>query len=171
MNYIKQRRKYVDFDGVIKDTYQPLFEDYWEKRKNGEYIDDTEHVIKKDWIYVLAKSPIINDAIKILNEVDNSVVCTRVHSLENEGVAKIRDMRELGLKCDIILVPYQLKKTDVVDPEGNILVDDAIFNLDDWVHDGGFPIFFDKDGTNVDGWGRENTKYVKTRSLEILKKY
>ena len=38
-------KKYVDFDGVIKDTYIPLFEDYLEKRKNGEFIDDTEHVI------------------------------------------------------------------------------------------------------------------------------
>lgn len=171
MNYIKQRIKYVDFDGVIKDTYQPLFEDYWKKRKNGEYIDDTEHVIRKNWIYVLAKSPIINDAIRILNEVDNSCVLTRVHSLENEGVAKIKDMRELGLKRDIILVPYQLKKTDVVDAEGNILADDAIFNLDDWFLSKGIPIFFDNLGNNVDSWGRKNTKYVRTRSLEILKKY
>lgn len=171
MNYIKERRIYVDFDGVIKDTYVPLFEDYWERKNNGEYIDDTEHVIKKNWIYVLAKSPIINDAIKILNEIDNAFILTRIHSLENEGVAKITDMRELGLKKDIILVPYLLKKTDVVMAEGNILVDDAIFNLDDWVKCKGIPIFFDNYGTNKDGWGKENTKYTRTRSLDILKKY
>ena len=35
---LKKPRKYVDFDGVIKDTYEPLFEDYWEKQKNGEEI-------------------------------------------------------------------------------------------------------------------------------------
>ena len=171
MNYIKNRRIYVDFDGVIKDTYMPLFEDYWEKQKNGEFIDDTEHVIKKDWIYVLDKSPVISDAINILNEIDNTIVCTRIHSLENEGVAKIRDMRKLGLKRDIILVPYQLKKTDVVEAKDNILVDDAIFNLDDWCHAGGYPIFFDNLGTNTDGWGIENKKYVRTRTLDILKKY
>ena len=164
-------KKYVDFDGVIKDTYQPLFEDYWERQKNGEYIDDTEHVIRKDWIYVLARSPIINNAINILNEIADVSVCTRIHSLENEGVAKIRDLRHLGLKCDIILVPYQVKKTDVVDARGNILVDDAIFNLDEWVMAGGIPIFFDNNGTNIDGWGAKNTKYVRTRTLEILKKY
>ena len=168
---LKKPRKYVDFDGVIKDTYEPLFEDYWEKQKNGEYVDDTEHVIKKDWIYVLAKSPVINDAIRILNEVDNTFVLTKVHSLENEGVAKIRDMRELGLKRDIILVPYLVKKTDVVDAEGNILTDDAVYNLDDWYIKKGIPIFFDNYGTNIDGWGVENKKYVRTRSLEILKKY
>ena len=171
MEYIKKRRIYVDFDGVIKDTYEPLFEDYWKRRNNGEFIDDTEHVIKKDWIYVLDNSPVINDAIRILNEVENVFVCTRIHSLENEGVAKIRDMRKLGLQCDIILVPYQLKKTDVVDARGNILVDDAIFNLDEWAAKDGFPIFFDNLDSNVDGWGIENKKYVKTRTLDILKKY
>ena len=64
MYYMKKVKKYVDFDGVIKDTYQPLFEDYWERRKNGEYIDDTEHVIKKDWIYVLEKSLILKIYLK-----------------------------------------------------------------------------------------------------------
>ena len=164
-------KKYIDFDGVIKDTYYPLFEDYWERKKNGEYVDDTEHVIRKDWIYVLEKSPIINDAIRILNELEDTSILTRVHSLENEGVAKIKDLRELGAKCDIILVPYQVKKTDVVSANGNILVDDAVFNLDEWTLAGGKSIFFDNKGTNVDGWGVENTKYVRTRSLDILKKY
>ena len=171
MYYLKKPILYVDFDGVIKDTYEPLFEDYWVKQKSGEYIDDTEHVIKKDWIEVLAKSPIINDAIRILNEVDRAVILTRIHSLENEGVAKIRDLRNLGAKNNIILVPYELKKTDVVEAEGNVLVDDAIFNLDEWVIAKGIPIFFDNYGTNIDGWGVENKKYVRTRSLEILKKY
>ena len=131
MYYLKRPQKYVDFDGVIKDTYHPLFEDYWERKNNGEYVDDTEHVIHKDWIYVLEKSPIINDAMRILNELEDTSILTRVHSLENESVAKIRDLRELGVKCDIILVPYQVKKTDVVNANGNILVDDAIFNLDE----------------------------------------
>ena len=117
-------KKYIDFDGVVKDTYGPLFEDYFIRKKNGEYVDDTEHVIKKDWIYVLAKSPIINNAIALINEIDDVAICTRIHSLENEGVAKIRDLRNLGLKCDIILVPYQLKKSDIVRARGNILIDD-----------------------------------------------
>jgi len=164
-------KKYVDFDGVIKDTYMPLFEDYFAKQKNGEYIDDTEHVIKKDWIYVLEKSPIINNAIKILNELDDTSILTRIHSLENEGVAKIKDLRNLGVKCNIILVPYTVKKTDVVSANGSVLVDDAVFNLDEWLEAGGIPIFFDNYGTNIDGWGVENKKYVRTRSLDILKKY
>ena len=163
--------KYVDFDGVIKDTHFALFEDYLSKKEKGEYISDVEHVINKDWITVLKKSLIIEDAIEILNDIKDVAVLTKIHSLENEGVAKIRDLRELGLKCDIILVPYQVKKTDVVNAKDNILVDDSLFNCDDWYQAGGMPIFFDTRGTNTDGWGVPNTKYKKTRTLDILKKY
>lgn len=164
-------KKYIDFDGVIKDTYLPLFEDYLIKKNNGEYVDDTKHVMKKDWLYVLKKSPIINNAIEIINSLNDISICTRIHSLENEGVAKIKDLRNLGVKCDIILVPYQVKKTDVVNASGSILVDDAIFNLEEWEEAKGIPIFFDNNGTNIDGWGVKNKKYMRTRSLEILKKY
>ena len=48
-------KKYIDFDGVIKDTYYPLFEDYLIKKENGEEVNDLEHVINKDWLYVLKK--------------------------------------------------------------------------------------------------------------------
>ena len=79
----KKFKIYVDFDGVIKDTHKALFDDYKKLNSQGEYVSDTEHVIKKDWIYVLEKSPIINNAIKIVNELDDpSAVCTRVHSLD-----------------------------------------------------------------------------------------
>ena len=60
-------KKYIDFDGVIKDTYKVLFADY------NNNISDTEHVIKKDWIYVLKNSPIINNAVKVINELDNEL--------------------------------------------------------------------------------------------------
>ena len=164
-------KKYIDFDGVIKDTYYPLFEDYLLKKESGEEVNDLEHVINKNWMYVLKKSPVINDAINLINTLSNAAVCTRIHSLENDGVAIIKDLRELGLKCDIILVPYLVKKTEVVNACGNILVDDAVFNLDEWQQAGGFPIFFDNRGNNTDGFGVINKKYVRTRSLNILKKF
>ena len=37
MEYLKRPKKYVDFDGVIKDTYMPLFEDYLEKKKKQRF--------------------------------------------------------------------------------------------------------------------------------------
>jgi hypothetical protein len=163
--------KYIDFDGVIKDTYLPLFSDYFERRANGEYIDDTYHVINKDWYEVLRNSPVIADAVSIINSMDDVAILTKIHSLENEGVAKIKDLRNLGVTCDIILVPYPVKKTEVVNAKGNILVDDAICNLDDWAKAGGIPIFFDSYGNNADGGGIENKHYTRTRSLDILRKY
>ena len=141
-------KKYIDFDGVIMDTYMPLFHDYLEKKKNGIYIDDTKHVINKNWIEVIDNSIVINDAINIIKELEeeNTAILTRIHSLENEGIAKIKYLREKGIKCNIILVPYQVKKTDIVIAKDNVLVDDAIFNLDEWSMAGGIPIFFDTYG-------------------------
>lgn len=166
-------KKYIDFDGVIMDTYMPLFHDYFEKKKNGIYIDDTKHVINKNWMEVINNSLVINDAINVIKELnpDNTAILTRIHSLENEGVAKIKYLRDNGVKCNIILVPYQVKKTDIVQAKNNVLIDDAVFNLDEWNMAGGIPIFFDTYGNNTDGWGVENKKYIKTRTLEILKKY
>ena len=166
-------KKYIDFDGVIMDTYMPLFEDYLAKKAKGIYVDDTEHVINKNWQEVLDNSLVIEDAITIIKELnpENTAILTRIHSLENEGVAKIKFLREIGIKCNIILVPYPVKKTDIVLAKDNILVDDAIFNLDEWYSAGGIPIFFDTYKNNIDGWGVENKKYIKTRTLKILKKY
>lgn len=166
-------KKYIDFDGVIMDTYMPLFHDYLEKKNNGIYVDDTKHVINKNWEDVIKNSFVINDAINIIKELetDNVAILTRIHSLENEGVAKIKFLREMGIKCNIILVPYQVKKTDIVQAKNNILVDDAVFNLDEWRMAGGIPIFFDTRGNNIDGFGVENKNYIKTRSLNILKRY
>ena len=166
-------KKYIDFDGVIMDTYLPIFHDYLEKKGKGIYVDDTAHVINKDWNEVLNNSLIINNAIEIIKELNprETSILTRIHSLENEGVTKIKFLRSAGIKCDIILVPYQLKKTDIVIARDNILVDDAIFNLDEWANAGGIPIFFDTYKNNIDGRGVENKKYVKTRTLEILKRY
>ena len=65
----------------------------------------------------------------------------------------------------------QVKKTDIVQAKNNILVDDAVFNLDEWRMAGGIPIFFDTRGNNIDGFGVENKNYIKTRSLNILKRY
>lgn len=166
-------KKYIDFDGVIMDTYMPLFHDYLAKKEQGIYVDDTIHVINKDWYEVIANSKVINNAIEIIKELDptNTAILTRIHSLENEGVAKIKFLRRNDVSCDIILVPYQVKKTDIVTAKDNILVDDAIFNLDEWRAAGGKPIFFDTYDRNADGWGVKNKEYTKTRTLEILKNY
>jgi len=162
-------KKYIDCDGVIFDSEIWLFDDEYRGLKINDEFDKIKYIQAKDWNQVLSKSQVINDAINILKELKDFAILTKVHSMENEGVAKIKFFRSLDIKNEIILVPYTLKKTDVVDPRGNILVDDTVHNLDDWKELGGIPIFFNKDNLDIDGWGKANNKYPKIKSLEYLK--
>ena len=56
----------------------------------------------------------------------------------------------------------------MVSAKGNILIDDKVYNLDEWVDNGGIGIFFNKDNLDYDVRGNENTKYKKINSLDIL---
>ncbi len=162
--------KYIDFDGVIMDTDPLLFSGFSNFRERS--VDEKiNHIQNANWEYIIRNSLVINDAINIIKSLDDITILTTVHSMENEGVAKIKFLREMGIECDIILSPYLVKKTDVVNAYGNILVDDALFNLEDWERAGGRPILFNKDGFNFDRRGRENKKYARTRTLEILRRY
>ena len=62
----------------------------------------------------------------------------------------INYLRDNGVKQSVILVPYKLSKRDVVPAIGNILVDNAMFNLDEWKKSSGIPIFFNKDDEDID---------------------
>lgn len=162
-------KKYIDCDGVVFNSEILLFDDEYRSLKMKDEFNKIKYIQTKDWNEILRKSEIINDAINILKELREFAILTKVHSLENEGVAKIKFFRSLDIKNEIILVPYELKKTDVVDPKGNILVDDTIHNLDDWQEQGGISIFFNKDNLDIDGWGKVNSKYPKIKSLDYLK--
>lgn len=161
---------YIDFDGVILDTEELLFKE-WRKRiehKKLSEIEKIRYVQEADWNYILNNSPVINDAIYYLKNIDfnSSVILTKVHSLTNEGSAKVNWIRRNGLKQSIILVPYDVKKSDMAMASGNILIDDCLRNLDDWVNSGGYPILFDINDDNYDSWGKYNNKgYRRVRSL------
>lgn len=154
--------RYIDFDGVILDTEDVLFYDWrhYPERFNMPWDSEARYVERANWVYILEKSPIINDSIDILKEMDyrDTAILTKVHSLDNEGAAKIRYLREQGVKQDIILVPYYLRKTDVVRAQDNTLIDDSVRNLVEWESLGGYPMFFDRDGNNIDCWGEYNSK-------------
>jgi len=98
-----------------------------------------------------------------------AIILTKVHSLENEAVAKVKYLREHCVKNDIIVAPYPLKKSEMVISNGNILVDDSIANLNDWYEHGGIPIYFNKDNLDIDSWGIRNEHYIKIRTLEELR--
>lgn len=166
---------YIDFDGVILDTEELLFGELRRKTdcKKLSEMEKIRYVQEADWNYILNNSPVINDSIYYLKNIDfnSSVILTKVHSLTNEGSAKVNWIRRNGLKQSIILVPYDVKKSDMAMASGNILIDDCLRNLDDWVNNGGYPILFDINDDNYDSWGKYNNKdYRRVRSLSCCLK-
>ena len=164
---------YIDCDGVIIDSEKLLFgEEYYEKNIKG-YIksekDKIKYVQNVDWSKLLKESEIINDSINILKSIKyDFAILTKIHSLTNEGDAKIKMFRELGIKNEIILVPYTVGKQDVVSAKNSILIDDTVRNLDLWKNDGGISIYFNKDNLDIDGWNIENSEYPKICNLNEL---
>ncbi len=167
--------RYVDFDGVILDTEELLFGSL---RKLPNYDDLKEEDIVKylqdiNWRNILNSSSVINDSLYILknSSIDDFIILTKIHSVDNEGIEKVRYLRENGIKQNIILVPYKAKKSDVVNAKGNILIDDCLKNLSEWQQDNGYPMFFDKNDTNIDSWNVPNTfgyQRVKKIDEELL---
>lgn len=61
---------------------------------------------------------------------------------------------------NVICVPYNSSKTDFVNPNGNILIDDDIYNLEEWKQNGGIPILFNKHMKNIDSYGNKSDKFI-----------
>lgn len=162
-------KKYIDFDDVIVNTQELLFVEYRKLKEQGVNIDKIKYMQEYNWYDLLYRCEVIGDAIETLKNMKEAIILTKIHSMDNEGVAKIKYLREQGVKNDIILSPYLVKKTDMVDPVGNILVDDNISNLNHWAKAGGFPIFFNNRDLDFDNWGRYNDRYIKIRTLEELR--
>ncbi len=164
---------YIDFDGVIMDTEEELFRE-WRKNLRRHLLsedDKIKYIADTNWEYVLNHSEPINDALMYLDKMDanTTAILTKVHSLNNEGSAKIKWCRQNGIKQNIILVPYNVKKSDVVNAKGNILIDDCIKNLDEWEEKEGQGILFDVDDDDMDSWHKPNIKpYSKVLSLKNI---
>ena len=86
-----------------------------------------------------------------------SAILTRVHS-NQEADAKINYFKELSIKQEVIIAPYTKRKDEVVDAKDNILIDDSLKNLRQWLQAGGYPMFFDKNENNIDSWDEYNVK-------------
>lgn len=167
---------YIDFDGVILDTEDLLFEE-WRKNPNRKAlptIEKIKYIQNVDWQHVIYDSKIINDSVYFLKQMNpiESAILTKVHSLVNEAQTKIKWIREQGIIQPVILVPYTSRKSDIVIANNNTLVDDCLKNLDEWVEKEGKAIFFDMDNDNIDSWHQQNKKnYKKILSLSHFVKH
>ena len=155
---------YVDFDGVIKDTDKVIDLEYLKV----DNIKRSEFVKTYDWNKLLEVSDVINSSLDYLKKSKyDTYILSKISSM-NEGMAKVNYLRKNEVFTNIYLVPTNISKSDMVSARGNILIDDKVYNLDEWANKGGIAIFFNKDNLDYDVRGNKNTKYKKINSLDIL---
>lgn len=157
-------RIYIDFDGVILDTDSILDLEYAKVKD----ISRSDFVKNYDW------NKLVNDSTIIESSLDNlkhsryeTYILSKISSL-NEGISKVRYLRYNGVLTNVHLVPAELSKSDMVCAKDNILIDDKLYNLDEWEEQGGIAIFFNKDNLDYDVRGNKNTKYKKISNLDFL---
>lgn len=153
---------YIDYDGVIRGTMSISYE--MMQRQNID-LNDRKKVIefyeKLDWNYLISISLELNRAYYYINKIIsenkyNVSILTKINSI-NEMSAKIFDIRK-NSDVKTICVPNTIDKTDVVNPNGNILIDDFSGNLLNWKEKGGISVKFTD---------KEDERFVCTSSLDI----
>ena len=154
---------YIDFDGVILDTDTTI--DNIIKDKN---IDKKEYIRNCNWDNLLNSTDVINNSIKYLRESKLDINLLSKISTFEEGIAKVKYLRDKNIDMNIHLVPTKISKSDIVKSKDNILIDDKVYNLDEWNSKGGISIFFNKDNNDIDIYGKINTKYKKISDLSML---
>ena len=151
--------RYIDLDGVILDTEDILFNLILFDRSSLDENFIFPYVVNINWAYILNEAKEINNSISILKKMDpkESAILTKVHS-NQEADAKINYFKSIGVKQEVIPVFYPNKKNEIVIAKNNILIDDSLRNLRQWVMAGGYPMFFDRNENNIDSWDEYNVK-------------
>lgn len=151
MRWLKTKRLYIDFDGVILDTITPLYE---EARRQEYEISDAEFYQNFNYKCILKDKYIINDGINAIQKLIDSKlfevsILTHCHSIK-EASNKVKYIRKYFKDITIVICPKDISKTKMVHTEGAILVDDYVNNLKEWEENGGIPIKF---STSLNGKG------------------
>lgn len=148
---------YLDCDGVILDTMDTAYRMMSEEGldiSNGEVVN--HFFINTDWNILIYEAGIIKDAIIKIKKIIASNIFSRVSiltktsgNLEEEKIKRIL-FGKLLPDVPVITVNFRDNKDEVVDPVGNILVEDSIQNAARWNNAGGIGIIFVKDNPNHD---------------------
>lgn len=140
---------YLDCDGVILDT---ISRSYVKLKELG--IDNEEK--KKEFYRNINWDELIEEA----GEIDNATnkikkliesnlfdisILTHVNS-DNEAYTKFKYFKNKIPEVEVIPVEKVIQKGDYVNPEGCILVDDYLPNLEYWEEKGGIPVKFSDSG-------------------------
>lgn len=159
---------YIDFDGVILDTWKVILKEYYNQFKSTNIHENKikELMLNIGWDNILNSSKEINDSIKKIKQMSkiyNICILSKINS-QQEIISKTNFLlqKQIDKMC---FVPYNHSKTQYVDPHNNILIDDDIKNLEEWEQHGGKAIFFNKDLKNYDSYGNINNKFIIINDL------
>ena len=136
-------KKYIDCDGVILDTESHLFDEYKKKKEKNPELTTIQYLQEMDWRFWLEQAQVLQDAISILRSYDyqDTDILTKVHSLQ-EAREKIIYFRSRGIKNNIVIVPNEAAKSQIVCAQDAILVDDNQDNLWNWRESKGHAFYF-----------------------------
>lgn len=159
---------YIDFDGVILDTWEVILKKYKERYHTSIIEENKIKFLMLDigWGYILENSEEISNSINKIHQISKKYgvsILSKINSNE-EKEAKIKFLKKHGIN-NFYFVSYDCQKTQVVDPCKNILIDDDVKNLEEWEHAGGNSIFFNKDLKNYDSYGNENKNFIIINDL------
>lgn len=173
-----KRNLYIDFDGVIFDTITFAFLEMEKLKidiKDNEMI--TDYFKKVNWYYLIEMGGIINDSLKKIETLNNSLefdlVCVLTHRCSyQEGVIKEANLMEAIPNLKVITVPKKIAKHHAVLARNNILIDDDLKKILGWIEDGGIGILFNqKVNTLIYPYelNQEQPYFITNDLLDILK--
>ena len=164
---------FIDFDGVILDSEQRMLERKFElgftnhkdKIQFNKFFEYTNQH-PEEWNYIIKQANQINDSINIIKELESLkkeiAILTKIHTLYEMKV-KVEEIRtSQKINCPIIFVPPDLKKHQIIIPNGQVLIDDSAKNIAEWISHGGKGYIFEP---NI-----SNNTLKKVKSLEFLLK-
>lgn len=139
---MQKRKLYLDCDGVILDTINFTYKMIEERGISEDKIDDFfKHL---SWKNLIEEAGEINNSIEKIKELSKHFdveILTHVNS-EEEIREKFKYFSRVLPDIKLNVVPKIIKKGDIVNPKGAILVDDFMPNLEYWYEMGGIPIKF-----------------------------
>lgn len=152
LNLVMKINLYLDCDGVILDTIpaidkalQKVGYTYKRQSKNEPFMKDFLKN-KFNWEEEIELIPILDDSVNKIKKLDkenifNIKILTHVIS-DKEAKAKEKLFAKLLPNIEVITVPKDIKKTEMVEVKNSILVDDFLPNVVDFNSEGGIGIKF-----------------------------
>ena len=141
---------YFDYDGVIGNTEDRLFDEYERQKEYLEGLTRRQYLINLDWYDWLKKKGPRGTSFEVLKKHDpkDASILTSCCSIK-EGESKVLYLRENGINNNIIIVPIDIPKYMVVNPKRNLLVEDNLENAVGWIQNGGYALIVSKKPVKV----------------------